>query len=171
MDTYYYSTYSTSNVDPGVMLAIFAGAAIFALVIYAVFAFFLGKIFKKAGEDAWKAWVPVYNQWVFLELGGQQGWIALLSLAGVIPFVGWIGSLVSFVFACVAAYQIGLKLQKEAWFVVLYILVSPVWIIWLAVDSSTWKGTPVAANANPANQPPVEEPEQNNTPTTPPVAS
>lgn len=194
MDPYSYTTYSTTEVDSGTAMAFLGVSIVVGLVLYAVFAFFLSKIFKKAGEDAWKAWVPIYNQWVFLELGGQKGWIALLSLAGVIPLIGWIGSIVAFVFSCIAAYRIGLNLQKESWFVVLYVLVAPVWIIWLAVDSSTWQGSkPVVANAGQesspapeaqaapeAPEPPAEpqEPtppqdveEKPNNPPTPPLAS
>ena len=180
MDTYEsYSTTSSSG-DPGVVLAGLIGGLIALIVLYVIFSYFLGKIFKKAGEEPWKAWVPIYNQWVFLELGGQQGWLALLTLLGIIPFIGWIGSVVSFVFACIAAYHIGRKFQKEDWFVILYILVSPVWIIWLAVDSSTWKGaTPVAAGAptpppyQPAapQAPVTKESDQDSTPPTAPIAS
>jgi hypothetical protein len=182
----YYSDYTTTaaNSNPEAAMAFLGVVLVIGLILYAVFSFFLGKIFKKAGEDAWKAWVPIYGSWVFLELGGQKGWLALLFLAGLIPFVGWIGSLVATVFLCIAAYHIGKKLQKEDWFVVLYILVSPVWIIWLAMDGSTWEGAaPVAANAAPGyqppapsaapeapvSQPPVEGPGQNNTPPTTPT--
>ncbi len=198
--SYSYATQSSSGtLDPGVTIAIIIGAIIFGLILYAIFAYIMGRIFKKAGEEPWKAWVPVYSSWVFLEIGGQKGWLALLALAGIIPFIGWIGSIIAFVFTCIAAYNIGLKLQKEGWFVVLYILVSPVWFIWLAFDSSSWQNTgaslatgtppyqpPVATPTPPTeqplqpvqpqppiSQPPVENPEQNQTPTppTPPVAS
>ncbi|MDB5177802.1 MAG: hypothetical protein JWO61_185 [Candidatus Saccharibacteria bacterium] len=193
MDSYSYSTSAdySSNPDPGVAIAIIIGAIIFAVVLYVVFSYFLSKIFKKAGEDGWKAWVPIYNNWVFLELGGQKGWIALLSLVGAIPIIGWllgiVASVVVVVFMALAAYNIGLHLQKEPWFVVLYIMVSGLWIIWLAVDSSTWQAPGVAAtNAAPGYQPPIPPqqtqtpqimtpqdpvPNQDNTPPTPPLAS
>jgi hypothetical protein len=191
MDPYspysYQSTYQTqTELDPGMSMAIVVVALIFALIAYVIVALLMGRIFKKAGVEQWKAWVPVYNQWVFLEIGGQKGWIALLSLLAVIPFVGVIGSIVALVFACIAAYNIGLKLQKEGWFVILYILVSPVWLVWLAFDSSRWnpaavpaqpQNAPVAASGQqpvapqpPVAQPPVPE-NQNNTPPTPPIAS
>jgi hypothetical protein len=104
---------------------------ILAAGIYVVNAIFLGKIFKKAGVESWIAWVPFYNNWKFLELGGYQGWIAILS---IIPYAG----IVTTVFMCMAAYQIGLKLRKDGVWVVLYIFLSLVWIIILAVDGSYW---------------------------------
>src|SRR5690606_4273977 len=94
--------------------------------------------FKKAGVESWKAWVPVYNNWVMLQLGGQQGWWAVVAF---IP----VANLVAAVFMCIAMYNIGLKLGKEGAFVLLAIFLYAVWLIWLAVDKSTWKeaaGTP-----------------------------
>src|SRR5262245_17251824 len=85
--TYYYSS-NTSNVDP----AVAAGAILFAIffgllaaaVGYVVTALCLSRIFKKAGVEPWKAWVPVYNTWTMLEIGGQQGFWAVLMLIPVI---------------------------------------------------------------------------------------
>jgi hypothetical protein len=169
MDPYYTPT-SASGSDPAVTFAVLGIYLVVLLVCYVVFSFFLGRIFKKAGEESWKAFIPIYNQWVFLELGGQKGWLSLLVIPGVIPIInliGWIPALVSFVFVCIAAYNVGLKLQKEGWFVVLYILLTPVWLIWLAVDDSKWQGeNAVAANAAPAYQPPAPSAAPQ-TPTTP----
>jgi len=172
---------SSTDLDPGVGIALIIGYFIFIVILYVVFSFIMGRIFKKAGEDAWKAWVPVYNSWVFLELGGQKGYWSLLAFVPVV-------NIASAIFMAIAAYHIGLNLQKEGWFVVLYILLSPVWFIWLAFDSSTWKGGNLAAApaGTPAYQPPAPmqqpqapqamtpqspQPEQNNTPPTPPIAS
>lgn len=49
----------------------------------------LGKIFKKAGVEAWKAWVPGYNSYILLELGGQSGW---WTLAMFVPLVNIVAS-------------------------------------------------------------------------------
>lgn len=110
-------------------------ALVFGIAIYVIFALLMGRIFKKAGIESWKAWVPVYNNWVLLELGGQQGFWAVLAL---IPVV----NIVAAVFMYIAMYNIGLKLGKDGAFVLLAIFVPVVWLIWLAVDSSTWKGKP-----------------------------
>jgi hypothetical protein len=104
---------------------------IFLVAVYVVSAIFLGKIFKKAGVKPWIAWVPFYNSWKMLEIGGQQGVWAVLA---IIPIVNY----VSVVFMCIAMYHIGKKLGKEGAFVLLGIFLPIVWLIWLAVDKSTW---------------------------------
>lgn len=103
------------------------------LAVYALQAYLLSRIFKKAGKEAWKAWVPVYNNWVTLELGEQKGWWAVLSL---VPLV----NIVALVFMYIAMYHIGLKLRKEGAFVLLAIFLPLVWYVWLAFDGSTWQG-------------------------------
>ena len=141
---YYYTT-STTSADPAAAAAaaliLFFVSFIFFAVIYIVYAIFLGRIFKKAGVPAWIAWVPIYNNWKMLEIGGQQGFWAILAL---IPVV----NIVSAVFMYISMYNIGLKLDKEGVFVLLAIFLPIVWLIWLAVDKSVWnesKGAPSLA--------------------------
>lgn len=132
----YYSTSSSTPPDPAVVFAVFLVVGIICLITYVVFALFLAMVFKKAGIEGWKAWVPIYNTWVMLEMGGQPGWIALLSLAAIIPFIGWIGGVVAAVFVAIAMYHIGMKFGKPDVFVLLGIFLPLVWVIWLAVDKS-----------------------------------
>lgn len=145
-----YDTSSSTQLSDEASAGIVAGTILIslfiALIAYAISAFLMGRIFKKAGVEAWKAWVPVYNTWVLLELGDQKGYWAVLAL---IPFV----NLVSIVFIIIAEYHIGLKLGKESWFVLLAIFLPIVWLIWLAVDDSTWKGAP--KSDTPSTTPPV----------------
>lgn len=127
--------YETTVSDPGVNAAIIAGLVgfflFFALLTYVITSFLLGKIFQKAGEPQWAAWVPIYNNWKLLQLGDQQGFWAVLAL---IPFV----NIISMIFIYIAMYHIGRKLGKEGWFVLLAIFFPIVWMIWLAFDSSRW---------------------------------
>lgn len=138
----YYTTYNdsyyttTSDPETAAAAAAFTGVMILItflllVAIYAVTAIFLGMIFKKAGVPRWVAWVPVYNTWKLLEIGGQQGFWSVLA---IIPIVNY----VSAVFVFIAMYHIGKKLGKSGAFVVLGIFLPVVWMIWLAVDKSTW---------------------------------
>lgn len=145
--SYYETTGTGTPEDAGLALAVLGIIFLVLIVVYVIHSIFLGKVFKKAGVESWKAWVPIYNNWVILELGGQQGWIALLTL---VPGA----SIVTAVFTCIAMYHIGLKLQKEGWFVLLAIFVPTVWIIWLAVDKSTWQGAG-GTSAQPPAVPPT----------------
>lgn len=135
----YYTNYeyayptSLSNESAGVALGLtfVLFSILFGIVLYVVCAIFLGKIFKKAGVPAWAAWVPFYNSWKLLEIGGQQGFWAVLA---IIPIVNY----VSAVFMYIAMYHVGKKLGKQGAFVLFAIFLPIVWIIWLAVDKSKW---------------------------------
>ena len=104
---------------------------IFFIGLYVVVSLSLMRIFKKAGVKPWIAWVPFYNNWKMLEIGGQQGFWAILA---IIPVV----NIVSAVFMYIAMYHIGKKLDKDGAFVLLAIFLPIVWFIWLAVDKSKW---------------------------------
>ena len=54
-------------------------------------------MFRKSGEEAWKAWVPILNLVVLLRLGGLSGWLLLL---GLVPGLGLIAVWVVVVIAC-----------------------------------------------------------------------
>jgi hypothetical protein len=157
---------------------------IVCIVIYVVIAIFTMKLFKKANQAAWKAWVPYVNTWTFFQLGGFNGALSLLV------FVPFLGSLIVLVMGCIAAYRIGLKLGKSGGWVALYIFLSPIWYGIVGLDSSTWDdsrstpsveltnvpsssgyedaapqydtGAPAATAPpfNPAQQPPVQQPIQ-----------
>lgn len=124
--------YKTAALAPGVILAIILFVVFFVALLYALHAFLLGRIFKKAGVAQWIAWVPFYNSWKMLELGGQQGFWAVLA---IIPIVGY----VSAVFTYIAMYHIGLKFGKDGAWVVLAIFLPTVWMAILAFDSSKWQ--------------------------------
>lgn len=162
----------SSGGDPAAIAAIFAmiiiPMIIFIILCYVVGAIFGGMIFKKAGVESWKAWVPFYNTWVMLEIGGQKGYWVLFSF---IPLL----NIVTLVFGILAAINIGKSLGKETWFVLLYFFVPFVWLIWLGLDKSTWTPVSAATVAQLADQPPVAPqdapptPPTDPTPPTPPV--
>ena len=146
----YYKSYDDSpsynSIDSETLLIIggtfFIFAVIAGIIYYAIHAVLLGMIFKKAGVEQWIAWVPFYNSWKMLELGGQQGFWAALA---IVPFV----NIASVVFMYIAMYNIGLKMQKEGWFIVLAIFFPLVWLAWLAFDNSTWQNGAATAQAAP----------------------
>lgn len=112
----------------GVALLIFL---IITVIAYVVWSFLLGRLFKKAGVPQWIAWVPVYNLWKLLILGGRQGFWAVL---GLIPFVNIVATIILYI----AMHRIGKKLGKEDWFVLLAIFIPVVWLLWLGFDDSKW---------------------------------
>jgi hypothetical protein len=142
--------YTTTGYDDSAAAAAFLVVVLFftlliGVIAYVAMAFLLSRIFKKAGVESWKAWVPFYNNWILLQLGGQQGFWAVLA---VIPIIG----IASLVFMYIAMYNIGLKLGKGGEFVLWAIFIPIVWYIWLAVDDSKWKGGKVTGEGKPLHK-------------------
>ncbi|QOW09276.1 hypothetical protein Q73A0000_02335 [Kaistella flava (ex Peng et al. 2021)] len=68
------------------------GMMIFFLIFYVFYSFCLYKIFQKAGrEDAWAAFIPIYNTIVLLDIVKKPIWWFILLL---IPFVNIIFSII-----------------------------------------------------------------------------
>ena len=133
-----YTNASNGTMDDAtavaLMVIILFATLIIAIVTYVIVGLALMQIFKKAGVKPWIAWVPFYNNWKMLEIGGQAGYWAVLTIVPVI-------SIVSAVFMYIAMYHIGKKLGKDDAFIILGIFLPLVWYIWLAVDKSQWNDT------------------------------
>lgn len=95
-----------------------------ALAVYVATAIAYQRLFEKVGIEGWIAWVPYYNTWKKLELGGQRGWLSLLSLvgAGIVPAV----------FLYIGMWRTGIAFGKESGFLVLGIFLPFVWAFLLA---------------------------------------
>lgn len=127
--------HSTGAADAmfGMSIVFFLTFMLIAAVIgYVVSSLLYMLIFKKAGIDAKKAWIPFYNQWTFFELGGQEGWKSLLVF---IPYVGFI---ISLVFGIFAAIEISKKLDKSPYWAILFVFAAPIWFLILGLDGSRW---------------------------------
>lgn len=135
----------SSSVAAAAALVIF-GFFLFvvAVIAYVVGSFFLMKLFEKAGvEGTWRAWVPVYNFMIFAKLGDVSPWVALIAIGGAallgqIPAIGWIIGLLPLAVGAIAAWRVGLKLQKDTPWVILFVLLSLVWLGIAAFDRSRW---------------------------------
>ncbi|WP_223171032.1 DUF5684 domain-containing protein [Microbacterium sp. NIBRBAC000506063] len=134
--------------DDAAVLALLAGfyfvLFIFAIAGYLITAFFLMKVFDKAGvQGKWRAWVPIYNSMVFTKLGDLSPWLVLIGLGativlGWIPVLGQIIALIPAAILLAAAWRVGLKLQKEPVWLILAFFLSIVWLGILAFDKSRW---------------------------------
>jgi hypothetical protein len=169
---YYSSYYTTGDSTASGAAAATAAAAFLAtfmffmffivIIAYVLTAIFLMRIFAKAGVPAWIAWVPFYNTWKLLELGGQQGFWAILA---IIPGV----NIASQIFIYIAQYHIGKKFGKSGEFVLWAIFLPIVWFIWLAFDQSKWNdGTTAQAVVNPPTPPTPTPPTMTPPSATPP---
>lgn len=180
--------------DPAAVIAAMIGTVLvflfLAVVVWVLTSIFLMKIFEKAGvQGKWRAWVPIYNMMIFSKLGDLSPWLILISFGGAIvlswiPILNIFAGLLSFAGAAVmlmAAWRVGLKLQKDAIWVVLYFFLSVVWLginafdksrwnpqiapaPWAAqsflADSTVWDGVPQQPSAHVAPQPGYGAPQQ-----------
>ena len=48
------------------------------------------RMFTKAGEDGWKAIIPIYDFLVLLKIIGREWWWLLLSLIPIVNIVVWV---------------------------------------------------------------------------------
>ncbi len=128
---------------------------ILAIAGYVIAAWFLMKVFEKAGvQGKWRAWVPVYNTLIFVKLGDLNPWWLLVlwgasAILGWVPVLGWLIGLAAFLYTLLAGWRVGLKLQKEAVWLILYFFLSIVWLGINAFDKSRWNtAIPAAPWAN-----------------------
>jgi hypothetical protein len=126
-------------------------------LVYVVNALLLSRVFAKAGQKRWRAWVPFVNYWEFFKIGGLNGVHTLWLVGAIISYcLTWlvgdvemiyvlysvaIGLLAVFLVAYVmAGVKIQAKLGKPWPFVILLFvnLVAPLWLWILALDHSKW---------------------------------
>jgi hypothetical protein len=102
---------------------LFAGLVLIAL--YVVMSIALSMFFRKVGVPGWIAWVPYYNNWKWLEVGGFPGWLALV---GLIPGAG----IVTSIFLYLGMWRTGIAFRKTGGFLVLGIFLPYVWLFILS---------------------------------------
>ena len=117
------------------ILALYAAFFLFYVVIlaayYVLMAFAYMSFFRKVGVEPWIGWVPIYNMWKWLQVGGQQGWFALLVL---VPF----GSYVYLVFNGIGMYRTGKAFGKDGSWVVLGLFLPFVWLFMLGSQKEVY---------------------------------
>lgn len=110
----------------------------FLIIIFVVIASYvlqalsLSFLFRKVGVEPWKAWVPYYNTWLWLELGGQKGWLSLLAF---IPG----GAYVTLVFLYIGMYRTNRAFGQSTGLFVLGIFFPFIWCFVLGGGSSQYR--------------------------------
>lgn len=125
--------YSSGAAAAGIIvLVLFAFYFILLAAIYVLTALAFSRLFKKVGIEGWIAWVPVYNIWKWLELGGQSGLISLLIF---VPGA----SIVTLVFILIGSYRIGTAFGKGGEWTVLAYFISPLWAYLLSRPAEVYR--------------------------------
>ena len=134
----------SNYVDPGsytdlalagvllfIPIVLLAWATIYALisVTYMVF-------FKKVGIASWKAWVPVYSTWIWLERAKVRGAWSLLMLVAWIPIIGPFALIAGITFAAIASYNYVKAFNKDTRGVLvgLFVFSQPIWMLVMGLD-------------------------------------
>ena len=146
---YDYTVTTTDVAGAGVL----AGALLLwffvALAVWVVQAIAMWKIFVKAGEQGWKALIPIYNYWTLCEIVGKPGWWGLIPLLMIVPiinFIAWIPVLILFV---IVALELGKAFGKDtAWSVFLLIIFSLIGLVILGFGDDKFDKSKLTTNVN-----------------------
>lgn len=115
-------------------------SAILGVVLYVWTALALSAVFRKMGEEQWRAWVPFLNIATVLRWGGFSPWLVLLA---VVP----IAQVVVFVLLIVSAHRINAGFGYGAGMTVLAALVFVVWASVLGFGPARWLGARAPARS------------------------
>jgi hypothetical protein len=125
---------NSSTAGAGASILFFLFQFVFILGGYALGAWLMSTVFAKMGIEKWKAWVPFYNIYLFLQAGGFSGWLLFIA------FVPFFGGIALAVILTIAAHRIGKDFGKDGIWTVLYFFLSPVWCGILGLGSAQYRG-------------------------------
>lgn len=105
----------------------------------------LWKVFKKSGEDGWKAIVPVYNMYTLMTITGVKTyWLLILIGASIIgsilPILSFITSIVGIYLGVIMAVSTAKSFGKDTGFAVGLFFLGPVFYLILGLGSATYQG-------------------------------
>ena len=102
------------------------------LYIAAIVAFIAGlwMVFTKAGEDGWKAIIPIWNVLILLKIVGREWWWIILMLIPIVGFIVWI----------IVALDLAKSYGRGTGFGIGLIIFPYIWTIILGFGSDTYKG-------------------------------
>jgi hypothetical protein len=106
-----------------------------ALALYALVIAGWWKIFEKAGEEGWKAIVPIWNVIVLLRIVGREWWWVLLALIPLVGFVIWI----------IVALDLAKRFGRGTGFATGLVFLPFVFALILGFGSATYRGAQTEA--------------------------
>lgn len=137
---YNYSyNYSTNTADVAGLGGIMAGVSAVSIILSLIPAILLivaqWKIFVKAGEEGWKAIIPVYNMVIMFKIAGMNPMLLLLLL---IPFANIV---ILLVLTIMLDINLAKAFGKSTGFAIGLIFLGFIFQLILAFDSSEYVGT------------------------------
>ncbi|PVW03628.1 hypothetical protein DEA06_12175 [Microbacterium sp. Gd 4-13] len=117
-------------------IGVVAGLITFAVIVvlYLWASLSLAAVFRKAGEDAWQAWVPILNTAVLLRLGGFSPWLVF------IVFVPLFGQIAFVVILVISYYRVNVAFGFGGGMTVVAALFPLIWASIVGFGSARWIG-------------------------------
>jgi len=105
------------------------------IVIYALLVAGWWMIFTKAGEDGWKALIPIWNTLIILKIVGREWWWIILLIIPIVGFIVWI----------IVALDLAKSFGRGTGFAIGLIIFPFIWSLILGFGSDTYKGAAASA--------------------------
>ena len=144
---------SSSDSGSGAAVAV----VIFVIAAVVIMIAAMWKVFTKAGEEGWKAIIPIYNYYVLLKIVGRPGWWLVLYL---IPIV-------NLIIAIIVLNDLSKSFGKGVGFTFGLFFLLPIFILILGFGGARYIG-PAGQPAMAYGTPPPPPPPPGTTPPPPP---
>ena len=105
------------------------------LAIYVLLVAGWWMIFTKAGEDGWKALIPIWNVLVLLKIVGREWWWIILMIIPIVGFVIWI----------IVALDLAKSFGRGTGFAIGLIIFPFIWSLVLRIRGDTYRGPAATA--------------------------
>ena len=121
--------YDSSYADMATFASVATLASLISTYSLIILAFYVliivaqWKIFTKAGQEGWKALIPIYNVVVLYKIIGLSPWLLLLYLLSVVPVVGWI---ISIALSIVSTVKLAKAFNQSTAFIFGLLFLSPI---------------------------------------------
>lgn len=129
---------------------------LFGFIWYILLACGLFQTFRKAGEDGWKAIIPVYNLYICFKIAGRESMFWLWAISTFVGFlcdwmsgfillffmgiVGWVLSIISLILLADMWYCLSQNFGHGLGFALGLIILNPLFIIILGFGDSRYHG-------------------------------
>ena len=135
--------YDSSYADMATFASVATLASLISTYSLIILAFYVliivaqWKIFTKAGQEGWKAIIPIYNVVVLYKIIGLSPWLLLLYLLSVVPVVGWI---ISIALSIVSTVKLAKAFNQSTAFIFGLLFLSPIFQMILGFGKAEYVG-------------------------------
>ena len=130
-----------------VLFAMIGIILVIALVVYILQVIGMWKVFKKSGEEGWKAIIPIYNTYTMCKITGvNPWWVLIVVIAGGLSgafgdsdlntIISLLCSIVTIYFSVLLYVSLARAFGKSDGFAVGLILLNPIFLLILGCGSS-----------------------------------